>query len=112
MSTTPQPCERSSDMANAMTSDVRRATTWSVVLSGLMIAAGVVAICVPQIAGVAVTAIVAWLLVFSGLLHVAFAWRAGRAGAVVWEILLGIVYGAIGFYLLANPVAGLESLTL
>src|SRR5262249_19840251 len=96
----------------AMTSDVRRATTWSVVLSGLMIAAGVVAICVPQIAGVAVTAIVAWLLVFSGLLHVAFAWRAGRAGAVGWEILLGIVYGAIGFYLLANPVAGLESLTL
>jgi len=37
-----------------------------------------------------------WLLVLSGLLHVAFAWRARRAGAVVWEVLLGIVYGAIG----------------
>jgi uncharacterized membrane protein HdeD (DUF308 family) len=99
-------------MANEMTSDVHKATTWSIVLSVLMIAAGVLAICVPLIAGVAVTALVGWLLIFSGLLHLAFAWRAGRAGAVVWEILLGIAYGAIGFYLLASPVAGLASLTL
>jgi uncharacterized membrane protein HdeD (DUF308 family) len=30
----------------------------------------------------------------------------------VWQILLGMVYGAIGLYVLANPVAGLASLTL
>ncbi len=30
---------------------------------------------------------------------------------MVWEILLGLVYGAIGFYLLTRPVAGLESVT-
>ena len=99
-------------MANSMTTDVHKATTWSIVLSVLMIAAGVLAICVPVIAGVTVTAIVGWLLVFSGLLHLAFAWRAGRAGAVLWELLLGIVYGIIGFYLLASPVGGLASLTL
>jgi uncharacterized membrane protein HdeD (DUF308 family) len=99
-------------MATELTSDIEKGTTWSIVLSVLMIAAGVVAIFVPQFAGVTVTAIVGWLLVFSGLLHLVFAWRAGRAGAVVWEILLGIVYGAIGFYLLARPVAGLASLTL
>jgi len=99
-------------MTNSMTADVRSATTWSIVLSVLMIATGVLAIGAPAIAGIAVTAIIAWLLVFSGLLHLAFAWRAGRAGGVVWEVLLGIVYGAIGFYLLASPVAGLASLTL
>ena len=99
-------------MANGMTAGVHRATTWSIVLSVLMIAAGVLAICVPAIAGIAVTALVGWLLVFSGLLHLAFAWRAGRAGAVVWEILLGVLYGGIGFYLLASPVGGLASLTL
>ena len=99
-------------MANSMTTDVHKATTWSIVLSVLMIAAGVLAICVPVIAGVTVTAIVGWLLVFSGLLHLAFAWRAGREGAVLWELLLGIVYGIIGFYLLASPVGGLASLTL
>jgi uncharacterized membrane protein HdeD (DUF308 family) len=99
-------------MANSIAMDVRRAAAWSIVLSVLMIAAGVVAMCVPIIAGVAITAIVGWLLIFSGLLHVGFAWRAGRASSVLWEILLGVLYGAIGFYLVASPVAGLASLTL
>lgn len=99
-------------MANEITTGVRQAAIWSLVLSVLMITAGVIAICAPMIAGVAVTAIVAWLLIFSGLLHVGFAWRGGRAGAVLWEILLGVVYGAIGLYVLANPAAGLASLTL
>ena len=99
-------------MVSVMTDDVRRATTWSIALSVLMIAVGVLAVAAPMIAGVAVTAIVAWLLALSGVLHLVFAWRAGRPGAVVWEILLGIVYGAIGLYMLLSPVAGLESLTL
>ena len=78
----------------------------------LMIAAGVLAVCVPVIAGVAVTAAVGCLLMLSGLLHMAFAWRAGRPASVIWEVLLGILYGVIGFYLVAIPVAGLASLTL
>ena len=86
--------------------------TWSIVLSVLMIAAGVLAMAAPMVAGVAVTAVVAWLLILSGMLHFAFAWRSDRAGAVLWEVMLGIVYGAIGFYLLWRPVSGLESLTL
>src|SRR5262245_22890256 len=99
-------------MANSLTADVRTATTWSAVLSVLMIAAGVLAIGLPMIAGVAVTAIVGWLLIFSGVFHLAFAWRAGRAAAVLWQVLIGLLYGAIGFYIIARPVAGLESLTL
>src|SRR5678815_3641327 len=99
-------------MANSMSGDIHKATTWSIVLSVLMIAAGVLAIFSPAVAGVAVTVFFGWLLIFSGILHLAYAWQAGRPGAVVWEILLGILYGGIGFYLLARPVAGLESLTL
>src|SRR5262245_3276025 len=99
-------------MANALTSDVRRATTWSIALSVLMIVTGVLAIGLPMIAGIAVTALVGWLLIFSAVLHLVFAWRAGRAGGIVWELLLAIVYGVIGFYVLANPLACLESLTV
>ena len=99
-------------MANSLTADVRTATTWSIVLSALLIAAGVLAIGAPMIAGVAVAALVGWLLLFSGMFHLAFAWRAGRPGAVLWQILLGLLYGAIGFYIVASPVAGLASLTL
>ncbi len=99
-------------MVNDMTAHVHTAATWSVVLSVLMIAAGLLAIGVPLVAGVAVATLVAWLLVFSGALHLAFAWRGHTAGGVVWEILLGFAYGAIGFYILAHPLAGLASLTL
>jgi uncharacterized membrane protein HdeD (DUF308 family) len=76
-----------------------------------MIVAGVLAIASPFIAGVAVTAIVGWLLIFSGVLHLVYAFRGGRVTAVLWEILLAVVYGLVGFYLLANPVIGLATLT-
>jgi uncharacterized membrane protein HdeD (DUF308 family) len=87
-------------------------TTWSIVLSVLMIAAGVIAIGLPLMTGVAVGAIIAWLLLFSGVLHVAFAWRGHGAAGVLWEVLVGLVYGAIGIFLLGHPVVELASLTL
>jgi uncharacterized membrane protein HdeD (DUF308 family) len=99
-------------MANALTAGVQRATTWSIGLSVVMIVTGMLAIMLPMMAGIAVTAIVGWLLIFSGALHLVFALRGGHASAIVWEILLGVAYGVIGFYVLANPVAGLESLTI
>src|SRR5262245_41738823 len=104
--------ERSREMANSLIADARTATTWSIVLSVLMIAAGVLAMGLPMIAGVAVTAIVGWLLLFNGLFHLAFAWRAGRPAAVLWQILIGLLYGAIGLFVIGSPVAGLASLTL
>jgi uncharacterized membrane protein HdeD (DUF308 family) len=99
-------------MANSVTGRVHSAATWSIVLSVVMIGAGVLAIALPQVAGVAITAVVGWLLVFSGMAHLAFAWRSGTTGAALWEILLGVAYGAIGFYVIVNPAAGLASLTL
>jgi uncharacterized membrane protein HdeD (DUF308 family) len=99
-------------MVNVLTSGVRKSATWSIVLSLLMVVAGVLAIAIPLIGGVAVTVFVAWMLLFSAILHVGFAWRSRRAGTAVWEILLGILYGAIGFYLLVRPLVGLASLTL
>ena len=38
-------------MANSVTADVRTATTWSIVLSVLMMVTGVLAISIPMIAG-------------------------------------------------------------
>ena len=99
-------------MADHQPADARSSTTWSIVLSVLMIVAGIFAIAVPWIAGIAVTAFVGWLLVFSGVFHLGFAWRSSTARGAIWEILLAIVYGVIGFYLLARPLAGLASLTL
>lgn len=83
-----------------------------VLISILMIAAGVLAFVAPMLAGLAVAAIVGWLLIVSGILHLAFGWRGAHAAGVLWEILLGFVYGIAGWYLLSHPVMGLASLTL
>jgi uncharacterized membrane protein HdeD (DUF308 family) len=99
-------------MTDSLSDALRKTTTWSIVLSVLMIIAGVLAMFSPAIAGVTVTYVVGWLLIFSGILHLGYAWRASGASSVLWEILLGILYGAIGFYILTQPGIGLASLTL
>ena len=99
-------------MATTLTKDIRESTTWSIVLSVLMMVSGVFAILIPSIAGLTVTLAFGWLLIFAGALHLGFAWRGDHAGAILGEILLAVVYGAVGVYMLARPVVGLASLTL
>ena len=99
-------------MSTSIGSDIHKATTWSIVLSVLMSATGILALFMPALTGVTVTIVFGWLLIFSGILHFGYAWQAARPGTAVWEALLGLVYGAVGFYTLVQPVAGLEALTL
>jgi len=98
-------------MGNLLTDDLRGATTWSIVLSVLIMIAGFLAIALPLIAGIAFTLILGWMLIFTGVLHIVFAFRAGQARMAVWQVLLGLVYGFIGVYILMNPAAGLAGLT-
>jgi len=91
---------------------VRESIGWSIVLSVLMIVAGILAIALPQIAGVAVNILVGWMLVFSGGAHLVYAWQTRHNRGFVWELLLGILYFFVGAYLLFNPITGLVSLTL
>lgn len=90
----------------------KKSIGWSIGLSVLMIAAGILAIASPMAAGIAVNLLVAWLLVFSACAHLVFAWYTRSAGGFLWELLVGILYMLIGVYLLTRPVAGLESLTI
>jgi uncharacterized membrane protein HdeD (DUF308 family) len=92
--------------------EIRQSTTWSIVLSVLMIVSGLLAIAIPPVAGLTVTVMFGWLLIVTGALHLGFAWREHGATAVIGELAVAALYGAIGFYMLARPVAGLASLTL
>jgi len=91
---------------------VKKAVGWSIVLSVLMIVAGILAIIVPPVSGIAVTILVGWLMVLCGATHLVYAWHARSGGGLLWGILLGILYIVAGGYVLLNPVAGLASLTL
>jgi uncharacterized membrane protein HdeD (DUF308 family) len=90
----------------------KESVSWSIGLSVLMLLSGVLAIVIPQVAGIAVLVVIAWLLIFSGAAHLVFAWHTRTAGGLVWELLLGILYIFVGVYSLLHPVEGLASLTL
>ena len=95
-----------------LSSLVGKSIRWSITLSVLMIVAGLLAILVPPAAGIAVTVLVGWLLVFSGLVHFVYAWHTRSTGSMLWELLVGIAYVLIGGYVLSHPLLGMASLTL
>lgn len=97
---------------STIAAEARHFTGWSIAVSLLMILAGILAIGLPLVAGIAVNIIVAWLLVFCGVAHFAFGWHLRGIGGVIWQVLLGILYVGVGVYLLVHPLAGLLTLTL
>src|SRR5262249_16916858 len=91
---------------------VRHASTWSVVWGVLLVIAGMLAISAPMIAAIAVSILLAWLIVFAGIVHLVVAFHGHRAGSIIWKLLVGIAYLCFGAYLLWHPVLGVASLTL
>jgi uncharacterized membrane protein HdeD (DUF308 family) len=90
----------------------KQATGLSIGYAVLMIVLGFLAIVLPQATGVGVAILVAWITIFGGLVHLAYAFAAERAGTFFWRLLIGIVYVVGGIYLAINPGLSLVSLTL
>jgi uncharacterized membrane protein HdeD (DUF308 family) len=97
---------------NSSVEMVRHASTVSILWGVLLIVLGVMAVCSPFLAAVAVSVVVAWLIVLAGVVHLMLAFRAHGAGSMIWKVLVGIAYLCFGGYLLLHPVLGAASLTL
>jgi len=98
--------------ATSLVTIAKESLGWCIALSILLIVAGVLAIIIPPAAGIGVTILVGWLLVFSGAAHLVFAWHTRTTGGLIWELLVGLLYALVGGYILWHPLAGLASLTL
>lgn len=100
-------------MAQQTPSDiVKHASTWSIVCGVLLIVFGMLAVGSPALAALAVNAVIAWLIVLAGAVHLVLAFHAHRAGSLLWKLLVGIAYVFFGVYLIAHPALGVASLTL
>jgi uncharacterized membrane protein HdeD (DUF308 family) len=84
----------------------------SIVIAILLIVAGVAAIFLPLLAGIAASIAVGWLLLFAGIFHLVFGWHTRSAGAVIWKVLVALAYLFAAFYILVHPGRGLLTLTL
>jgi uncharacterized membrane protein HdeD (DUF308 family) len=90
----------------------RSSSTLSILWGVLLIVLGIMAIGAPFLAAVAVSAVVAWLIVFAGVVHLVLAFHTHGAGSVIWRLLVGVAYLLFGGYMIVHPVLGVASLTL
>ncbi len=90
----------------------RHASTWAIVWGVLLIVFGMLAVASPFLAAVAVNGLIAWLIVFSGVVHIILAFHSHGAGSMIWKLLVGLAYVCFGAYLIMHPVIGVASLTL
>lgn len=91
---------------------LKTASGWFIAMAVVFIILGMLAIIEPGVAGLAVTLLVGWLLIFGGVAHFIAAFSGGGAGRVLWQALIGIVYVVGGVYFLMHPLLGLGTLTL
>jgi uncharacterized membrane protein HdeD (DUF308 family) len=90
----------------------KKITGWFIAMAVLFIILGILAIIEPGVAGLAVTLLVGWLLIFGGVAHFVTAFKGGGTKQVLWQVLIGIVYLIGGFYFLTHPIMGIGTLTL
>jgi uncharacterized membrane protein HdeD (DUF308 family) len=90
----------------------RKVTGWYIAAAVLFILLGMFAIIEPAVAGLGVTLLVGWLLIFGGVAHLVAAFKGGGAKHVILQILIGIVYLIGGLYSLVHPLLAVGTLTL
>ncbi len=91
---------------------IKKASGWFIAMAVVFILLGMMAIIEPGVAGLAVTLLVGWLLIFGGIAHLIAAFSGGGAAHVLWQVLIGILYLFGGIYFLMHPLLALGSLTL
>ena len=91
---------------------IKKANGWFIGMAVVFILLGMMAIIEPGVAGLAVTILVGWLLIFGSVAHLVAAFSGGGAGRVIWQVLIGIVYILGGIYFLTHPLLALGTLTL
>jgi uncharacterized membrane protein HdeD (DUF308 family) len=91
---------------------VRKASGWSILWGILMFICGILAISLPLASSIGIVIVLAWLILFAGISHLVFAFHCHSIGGFLWQVLLAVVYGVAGIYMLMNPLLGVLSLTL
>lgn len=88
------------------------ASGWFIAIAVIFILLGVFAIVEPGVAGLGVTILVGWLLIFGGVAHFIAAFKGGGAKHVIFHVLIGLLYLAGGAYCFTHTFMAVGTLTL
>ncbi len=92
--------------------DVARHWGWFLALGILLVVVGVVAIAFPFLSTIAAKVALGWLLLIAGIGGVIHSFYVKRWGGFLWNLLIGLLYVIVGFWLAFFPLTGILTLTI
>jgi len=98
-------------LAATVNESLRRHWGWYLVEGIVLVALGVGAVLIPVIATLAVTLVLGWILLMSGVIGLITTFRATGAPGFTWSLISGILGVIVGLLLLGWPFQGTLSLT-
>jgi uncharacterized membrane protein HdeD (DUF308 family) len=91
--------------------EVKKRSTWSIVMGCVTSALGLFLIVYPFAAGAITTVLLGWAMIFVGIAQFIFALESQTVGSFFWKAALSVVYGIGGIAVVAAPLQGLAALT-
>jgi uncharacterized membrane protein HdeD (DUF308 family) len=92
--------------------EIRKHSTWFILLGIVFIVGGVFAIAMPFIAGLTVTVIFAVVLAWIGIMQLIQAWSVKSWGGFIWELIIGLIMLIGGIAIWIDPILGALTLTI
>jgi uncharacterized membrane protein HdeD (DUF308 family) len=86
----------------------QKLTKWSLVLAVLLIVCGLFALALPMFASIGVVQVLAWIVVFSGITQLVYAFRSEGVWRIAWKGLVAVLYVFAGMWLLFHPLWALR----
>jgi uncharacterized membrane protein HdeD (DUF308 family) len=78
----------------------------------LLVLLGLLAIAAPFFVGATLSVLLGLVVLAGGIAHLVYAWAQRTAGAVLWQVAVGLLYLIAGGVLVFHPAAGVAGLTL
>lgn len=85
---------------------------WFLALGIVLMLAGLASIAFPLLSSIAAKLVLGWLFLIGGVMMIVHAFQAPGWGGFIWEVIVGVLYVAVGGYLAFFPLSGLLTLTI
>ena len=96
----------------SLTNDIKKRSTWGIVMGVLTAILGVFLIAYPLATAAITTIVIGTILIIAAVAHVVFALHSHSAGRFFLKLLLAVLYGIVGLSLVFNPLIGVATLTV
>jgi len=103
--------EENSMATNSLAGEVKRHSTWTIIMGIVIVLLGMLLIAYPFAAGVITSVLLGWVLILAGVAQFVFALHSHALGRFFWKALSAVVFVIAGIALAFFPVAGLATLT-